>query len=187
MHKSGSGESVKRVHKTFPYVIIVMVELDWRPTALSTVFRPVVAIKPKKRWEESAPGPVVMLMASFLEMWARLPCHIVGCFECYPSYPGGGLCFHHLFTLICTNLPSSPRVILPERVTLFTARVSKYKLLAFTEAWAAALNWMWVNCADLRLHIYTNQDHLALSYCQDQLLILSWWDFSAIYCAICRE
>lgn len=92
------------------------VKLVWGPAARCTEFSPeLLEIKIKKkgrekereteRCEESAPGPVVMLMSWILEMWARLPCHIVWCLACYPSYPGGGLCFQHLFTLICTRLP----------------------------------------------------------------------------------
>lgn len=96
------------------------------------------------RWESlrkvkgSGARPLVMLMPWMLQMWGRLPCHIVWCIQCSPSNPGGGLCFPHLFTLICTQLSSS---LLPDTVALFTARVRPFQ---------------WVTCQDKSTNIVTD-------------------------------
>lgn len=63
-----------------------------------------------------------------------LPSRILWCLECYPSYPGGGLCFQHLLTLICSGIPFLSKSYSPGRVTFFTADVFVQLASALIEA-----------------------------------------------------
>lgn len=50
------------------------------------------------------------------------PSRILWCLECYPSYPGGGLCFQHLLTLICSDIPLLSKSYSPGKCDVFHSR-----------------------------------------------------------------
>lgn len=51
-----------------------------------------------------------------------LPSRILWCSECYPSYPGGGLCFQHLLTLICSDILFLSKSYSPGKSDVFHSR-----------------------------------------------------------------